>query len=41
MVADLVPLAMQEWGIRLDLPNEKLDWSRYTNFFVEFCSRNS
>jgi Aspartyl protease len=29
-------LSMQEWGIRLDLQAEKLDWSRYTNVFVEF-----
>lgn len=29
-------LAMQEWGIRLDLPNERLDLSRYTREFVEF-----
>ncbi|MBI3468787.1 MAG: aspartyl protease family protein [Planctomycetes bacterium] len=29
-------LAMQEWGIRLDMENEKLDLSRYTTNFVEF-----
>jgi hypothetical protein len=29
-------LAMQEWGIRLDLQNERLDLSRYTRDFVEF-----
>ena len=29
-------LAMQEWGMRLDLPNERLDFSRYTRDFVEF-----
>jgi hypothetical protein len=29
-------LAMQEWGIRLDLPSEKLDFSHYTTDFVEF-----
>ncbi len=29
-------LAMQEWGIRLDLQNEQLDLSRYTREFVEF-----
>jgi len=29
-------LSMQEWGIRLDLQNEKLDWTRYTTDFVEF-----
>lgn len=29
-------LAMQEWGIRLDVPNDKLDWSRYTTDFVEY-----
>jgi hypothetical protein len=29
-------LAMQQWGIRLDLPNERLDLSHYTRDFVEF-----
>jgi hypothetical protein len=29
-------LAMQEWGIRLDLPAEKLDWTHYTREFQEF-----
>lgn len=29
-------LAMQEWGIKLDLQEEKLDWSRYTTDFVEY-----
>ena len=29
-------LSMQEWGIRLDLPNEKVDWSHYTTEFVEY-----
>ena len=29
-------LSMQEWGIRLDLQNENLDWTRYTTDFVEF-----
>jgi uncharacterized SAM-binding protein YcdF (DUF218 family) len=29
-------LAMQEWGIRLDLREEKVDWSRYSTSFVEY-----
>jgi hypothetical protein len=29
-------LAMQQWGIRLDLQKEKIDWSRYTRDFVEY-----
>jgi hypothetical protein len=34
-------LAMQEWGIRLDVPNERLDFSRYTRDFVEFSTPHS
>jgi hypothetical protein len=29
-------LAMQEWGIRLDVPNERLDLTHYSRDFVEF-----
>jgi hypothetical protein len=29
-------LSMQEWGIRLDVPKERLDWTHYTKEFVEF-----
>jgi hypothetical protein len=29
-------LAMQEWGIRLDVPNERLDMTHYSRDFVEF-----
>ena len=29
-------LAMQEWGIKLDLENEKLDMSNYPKEFLEF-----
>jgi hypothetical protein len=29
-------LAMQEWGIRLDVPNERLDLTNYSRDFVEF-----
>jgi hypothetical protein len=29
-------IAMQLWGIRLDLQNELLDFSQYTTDFVEF-----
>ena len=29
-------LAMQEWGIKLDVPGEKLDMTHYSNEFVEF-----
>jgi hypothetical protein len=29
-------LSMQEWGIHLDLPNERLDLSHYSTTFVEF-----
>jgi hypothetical protein len=29
-------LSMQEWGIRLDLPKERLDWTHYTKDFLEF-----
>jgi hypothetical protein len=29
-------LSMQEWGIRLDVPNERIDWTHYTREFVEF-----
>lgn len=29
-------LAMQLWGIRLDPPNERLDFTHYTRDFVEF-----
>lgn len=29
-------LAMQKWGIRLNLKDEKLDMSKYSNEFVEF-----
>jgi hypothetical protein len=29
-------LAMQLWGIRLDPPNERLDFSHYTRDFLEF-----
>ncbi len=29
-------LDMQLWGIKLDLPNERLDFSHYTTDFVEF-----
>ena len=29
-------LAMQLWGIRLDLKNEKLDFTHYTTEFVEY-----
>ena len=29
-------LSMQEWGIRLDVPNERLDLSLYSTNFVEF-----
>ena len=29
-------LAMQEWGIQLDLPNERLDLTHYPREFVEF-----
>jgi len=29
-------LAMQEWGIRLDLQDEELDFTHYTTDFVEF-----
>jgi hypothetical protein len=28
--------AMQMWGIRLDPPQEKLDFTHYTRDFVEF-----
>ena len=31
-----VALAMQLWGIRLDPPNERLDFSHYTRDFLEF-----
>lgn len=31
-------LAMQEWGIRLDLPNERLDLTHYSRDFVEFTA---
>ena len=29
-------LSMQEWGIHLDLPNERLDLTHYSTTFVEF-----
>ena len=29
-------LAMQEWGIQLDLPNERLDLTHFPEEFVEF-----
>jgi hypothetical protein len=29
-------LAMQQWGIKLDSPEEKLDLSNYPEEFVEF-----
>jgi hypothetical protein len=29
-------LAMQEWGIELDLQNERLDMTHYSSEFVEF-----
>ena len=29
-------LAMQEWGIELDLKNERLDMTHYPTEFVEF-----
>jgi hypothetical protein len=29
-------LSMQEWGIHLDVPKERLDWTHYTKEFVEF-----
>jgi len=29
-------LSMQEWGIRLDVPKERLDWTHYTREFVEY-----
>lgn len=29
-------LAMQQWGIKLDLPEEKLDLTHYPDEFVEF-----
>lgn len=29
-------LAMQEWGIKLDLQNEKLDMTHYSKEFLEF-----
>lgn len=29
-------LTMQEWGIRLDLQDEELDFTHYTTDFVEF-----
>ena len=29
-------LAMQEWGIKLDVPGEKLDMTHYSKEFVEF-----
>ena len=29
-------LSMQEWGIRLDLRNERLDWTHYSKEFVEY-----
>jgi hypothetical protein len=29
-------IAMQLWGIKLDLPNEELDLSHFTKDFVEF-----
>ena len=29
-------LAMQLWGIRLDLPNERLDFSHFAHDFLEF-----
>lgn len=29
-------LAMQLWGIKLDVPNEKLDFSHYTREFIEY-----
>jgi hypothetical protein len=31
-------LAMQEWGIRLDLPGEQLDLTHYPKEFVEFLA---
>jgi hypothetical protein len=30
-------LAMHEWGIRLDVPNERLDLTRYSRDFIEFA----
>jgi len=29
-------LTMQEWGIRLNMEEEKLDMSHYPNEFIEF-----
>jgi hypothetical protein len=29
-------LSMQEWGIHLDLPGERIDWTHYTREFLEF-----
>lgn len=34
-------LSMQEWGIRLDLPNERVDLSHYSTTFVEFSEISS
>lgn len=33
-------LAMQQWGIRLNPAEEKLDLTHYPDEFVEFCNAN-